>query len=66
VVRVVGEVGAGEVGEHRPWWRERMVSIGGFVVVPFVLEDAERVPRRGWRARNATKGYVVTWEFLGG
>ena len=39
-----------------PWWRERIVMVGAGGA-----EDAGA--RRGWRAMNATKGYVVAWSF---
>ena len=64
VVKVEAEVGAVRGGMQCPWCRERMVSVGDAeVLLPLVEADGERVPRRGWRAWKAMKGYVVTWSF---
>ena len=58
VTRVWADVGAVADGILGPWCLERMVNVGGGGASGRVLG-----PRRGWRAMNATNGYVVAWSF---
>lgn len=60
-MRVCADVGP-EEGVLGPWWRDRTVRVGGDVVREEAEEEDAGV-RRGWRARKATKGYVVAWSF---